>query len=247
MSPAYPSKPDRRKYWNSGQSAERPPCPPHFTRSSLSSSAFPVSSRCQSESAESISEPVCEQEIPRLAAQSNKVCQCADRTCGLGLTCPFPSRTITGSSVLFPALLSAAEMRTPTSHTLGSSGGRTPPDSRIRFLGCSISGKSGSSLHRYSSNCIMHEKVCLYSSLLPTYRIFHQLCWWFFLALGAQKSQRRFFRSPAGHFFVSVKPAVRRQNPREQRHRSDARGCCRLRYTLRYWLHPAVPPADAGQ
>ena len=76
-----------------------------------------------------------------------------------------------------------------------------------------------------------------------------------FLCIRIFRMRRAYFRKKAsgGSFdpplvlFVSVKPAVRQQNPREQRHRSDARGCCRLRYTLRYWLHPAVPPADAGQ
>ncbi|MBR7189159.1 MAG: hypothetical protein IKD53_11480 [Clostridia bacterium] len=55
-----------------------------------------------------------------------------------------------------------AETRTPTSHTLGASGERTPPESRLRCCGCSISGMSGSSLHRYRSSWSMEEEVCLY-------------------------------------------------------------------------------------
>ena len=91
------------------------------------------------------------------------VCQCADRTCGRGLAWELDA---TLSSKAAGAALGrqlnlriAAEIRTPTSHTLGSSGARTPPESRLRFCGCSISGMSGSSLQIYRSSWIIAEKV----------------------------------------------------------------------------------------
>ena len=80
------------------------------------------------------------------------VCQCADRTCGRGLACEPGATSSAGQpgSVCRRALKLriASEIRTPTSHTLGSSGVRTPPENVLRFCGCSISGISGSSLHR---------------------------------------------------------------------------------------------------
>ena len=48
----------------------------------------------------------------------------------------------------------ALETRTPTSHTCGSLGLLTPPEIVRRFCGCSISGISGSSLHRYYTQYI---------------------------------------------------------------------------------------------
>ncbi|MGX8705823.1 MAG: hypothetical protein ACSW8J_04510, partial [bacterium] len=91
------------------------------------------------------------------------VCQWADRTCGRGLACE-PAESsflmLSGTSFDRPLFLRiAAEIRTPTSHTLGSSGARTPPESRLRFCGCSISGMSGSSLQIYRSSWIIAEKV----------------------------------------------------------------------------------------
>ena len=90
-----------------------------------------------------------------LRAPVQYVCQCADRTCGRGLAwlpgSTLPSKSEGAVLPRSPNLRIAAEMRTPTSHTLGSSGARTPPESRRHFCGCSISGMSGSSLQMYSS------------------------------------------------------------------------------------------------